>query len=146
MEVNQWVVVASRAQAKVFRRIDTHRPLQWVYNLVNKDGRLKNHELGETEPNISFAGYAGSDRAYGSGGDKLRPHERIMEKFAKQIAEAIKIGADQHSFDKLYVFAEPHLLGRIKKHIPKSLKHLEVEWIGKDLEKATAEEIQERVS
>jgi protein required for attachment to host cells len=121
MEINQWVVVASRAQAKVFRRIDTQRPLQWVYNLVNEESRLKNRDIEIWLP------------------------EAVMEKFAKQIAGAIKVGSDQHAFNKLYVFAEPHFLGRIKKNAPKSLKNVEVQWIAKDLEKATAKEILERI-
>lgn len=145
MEINQWVVVASRAQAKVFRRTDTQKPLQWVYNLVNEEGRLKNRDLYSDSPSLSFVAGRGVGTVAGTS-DKLPAHEAIMEKFAKQIAGAIKVGSDQHAFNKLYVFAEPHLLGRIKKNAPKSLKSIEVEWIGKDLEKATAEEIQDRVS
>jgi protein required for attachment to host cells len=147
MEINQWVVVCSRAQAKVFRRTDSKRPLQWVYNLVNEEGRLKNREFGtQDRPGLSFASYGGANHPYNKEGDKLSPHERAMEKFAKQICVAIKVGADQHAFNKLYVFAEPHMLGRIKQNVPKSLKNIDIEWIGKDLEKATAEEIQDRVS
>jgi protein required for attachment to host cells len=139
MEINEWIVVASRSQAKIFRRTDTSRPLQWVFNLVNEAGRLKNREFETDRPNPR-----GHSTTMSGGEDS--PHEIVMEKFAKQIADAIKVGSDQHTFSKLYVFAEPHLLGRIKQNAPKSLKNVEVEWIGKDLEKATTNEILERVS
>jgi protein required for attachment to host cells len=121
MEINEWVVVASKAQAKIFRRTATNRPLTWVYNLVNEESRLSSREFATERPTLD------------------------ADKFARQIAGAIKVGIDQHVFTKLHVFAEPHFLGRIKKNAPKSLKNIHVNWIGKDLEKATTEEILERV-
>lgn len=138
MEVNEWVIVASRTQAKIFRRTDTRRPLKWIYTLVNRQRRPKNRVLPEEG---SSTGQISSSLT-----ERNSPHEVIMERFAKKISEAIKMGSDQHAFTKLYVFCEPHMLGRIKKHQPKSLKTVEVAWIGKDLEKETADEILSRVS
>jgi protein required for attachment to host cells len=126
MELDEWVVVASRTQVKIFKRSRTDRPLRWIYTLANKEALQKNRDIAEI-PEFP-----------------PRPHI-IIEKFARKIADTLRVGSEHHSFSRLHVFAEPHLLGQIKLHIPKCMKDVEVHWIAKDLEKATAEELTQRV-
>ena len=128
MEVNEWVIIASRNQAKIFNRRNRQKPLKWMSTLKNPDRPSKNEFINNSEPEIALT----------SG--------QVTKRFARKIADRLKVGADQHAFKKLYIFAEPHLLGCIKNEIPKCMKNIIIEWIAKDLEKATAQEITERVS
>ncbi len=119
MKVNEWVVVASRHQIKIFKRSDTKKPLQWIYTLRNPDIQSNN----EVSPSM----------------------EKVIQRWARKISDILKLGSEKHSFGKLHIFADPHLLGHLKNQIPKSMKSVLIEWIGKDLEKATAQQLTDRV-
>src|SRR5688572_28529442 len=82
MEVNEWVVVASKTQAKIFKRTDTTRPLKWIYTLVNKEGRFRDRNRTQEDKQPVQPIIA----------DKNLPEEVNMERFAKKIADTLKVG------------------------------------------------------
>lgn len=145
MKIHEWVVVISRAQAKIFKRTDTNASLQWVHNIVNPEGRLRNHEFEGHAPSLSYSKFAGARHPYLKGQKKTSAHEVSVDRFARKIAKILKESAHRQDFEKLYVFAEPHLLGKVRDLLSRALKGIEIEWVAKDLEKATTQQIQNHV-
>lgn len=138
--MKQWVVVACRAEAKIFGRQGRGEELQWIKTLSNKKGRRKEREFDTGQAGMSFAKFSA-----GAGPHKLEgkhSHSEIVaQHFAQQIAKFIHKSFDEKQFKELTVLAGAHFLGLLKIELKELDSFLKINFIPKNLEKAQADVI-----
>ncbi|MBK9294412.1 MAG: host attachment protein [Oligoflexia bacterium] len=138
--MREWIVVASKAEAKVFEKRAKNKNLKWVKTLENKKGRRREREFHTDKPGLSYAKYgslAGPHLLEG----KNSHAEVIATHFAHTIGSFIKQAYAEKRFDTATVFAGPKLLGKIKKQINGESKANYLNFVDKNIEKASATKI-----
>jgi len=141
--MKEWIVVASRAEAKIFERENKKTKIKWLETLTNKKGRKRERDFDRGSPGVSYAKFSGSCTPHNLEG-KHSHSETISNKFAHKIGHILKSNHDLGEYKKATVFASPHLLGLIKSylaHHPGSLESYM--FIPKNLENAKIEKILE---
>ncbi len=128
--MKEWVVVACRAEAKIFQRESKQERLQWLQTIDNEKGRLKEGDF-ETD---------------GLGSRKHTHAEIEAENFAHDLAGFLKHAYEEKQFSKACIFANPDFLGKLKSEIRSQIKNAEFVFVSKNLERATTEEIMEHIS
>ncbi|MGE0762957.1 MAG: host attachment protein [Bdellovibrionales bacterium] len=132
--MKEWVMVASRAEAKIFKRDAKSLPLKWQRTLVNKKGRRREHDFKTDKFGQSYAKWAGSKTPH-----RLAPHnshtEVVADHFAHTLAKLLRTAKHGKLYQHVTVFANPHLLGKIKKQVS-AVAAKNMTFIAKDLEKA----------
>ncbi|MEK7071173.1 MAG: host attachment protein, partial [Patescibacteria group bacterium] len=56
--MKEWIVVACRAEAKIFERDNKLQDLRWVETLTNKKGRHKERDFESDKPGRSYAKFS----------------------------------------------------------------------------------------
>lgn len=138
--MKEWVIVACRAEAKVFERKSSQDDLQWLKTLNNKRGRKKEREFNTDRPGVSYAKFFGSCAPHELEG-KHKHADEVARHFSKQIAEFIEKAFAEKRFVKLTIFSGSHFLGILKGHLSKLCKKTQVDFVPKNIERADTESI-----
>ena len=138
----KWVIVANRVQAKIFEYDQLTTQLSCINTFQNTAGRQHSRQFGQDRLGARRGKFTGKNSAQDGGKD---PHELAAVKFAMQLADGIAKAFAEKKFLRATVFAEPHFLGLLRHNMsPKLSEHLE--WIAKDLGKATTDELEKQIS
>jgi len=143
--MKEWILVASRAEAKVFKRSDENKNLQWVKTLTNKKGRWRERDFEHDKPGLSHAKFSGVNMPHALETQDTHA-EVVAHHFAHTIGKVLAKGYREKQFENAVIFAEPKFLGRIKKVLPNHLKNTVLTFVNKDIEKARTEEIEKQIS
>lgn len=135
-----WVVVASEAEAKIYRLIKPSQ-MEEIATLQHPESRLRNHELVSAAP--GHLQELGSYRR-SSYESKSDPHELEVIKFVKEIGHHLL--QKKGEFSSLYVIAGPKLLGLLREHIDPQIHKLIVKEVAKDLVKSSKADIEQHLS
>lgn len=130
--MNQWIVVACRAEAKIFEWDNSNKKLKWITTLKNKKGRKKERDFETDKP--------GSYAPHGFFG-KHSHIEVVAQQFARKIGYLLKSGLQNGFYESALIFADPKLLGKIKHEVKCNhvLSHLH--FFAKNIEQANNEKI-----
>jgi protein required for attachment to host cells len=137
-----WVVVADSARARVFSVENASGQLEPVEQLLSPEARLHERDLSSDRPGRSFDSF-GSGRH--STDTATSAKDQIAANFAKELAQHLKAGCNDRSFERLVIIAEPQFLGLLNKSLPTAVDKLVSLRIDKDLTKETEQEIRERL-
>lgn len=138
--MKQWIVVACRAEAKIFEWDRTNKKLIWITTLANKKGRKKEREFQTDKPGMTYGKFSSANAPHGLFG-KHSHIEVIAQQFARKIGYLLKSGYENGFYEAAIVFADPKLLGKIKHEIKSSKVISHLHFFAKNIEKANNEKI-----
>lgn len=134
------VIVCNHSRARLFKA-DARSLVEELADQVNPAARLREQDLTTDAP--------GKYRGGGSGGQRhaedprTSPHEKAAEHFARDIAATVEDAVAGHGLDKLYVVAEPDMLGLLRKALSEGARRLVVQEIAKDVVARSPAEIRD---
>jgi protein required for attachment to host cells len=108
-----WVVVADRAQAKIFKVVKFPK-LEEIHHMEHPESKLHNQDLISSKPGRAFQSGGVTRHAYQP---ETQPRQLEAMKFATDISKFLVEAHRKGDFNRLYVLAEPHFLGILRKHL-----------------------------
>lgn len=138
--MKEWVIVACRAEAKVFERYNKTEDLRWLKTLVNKKGRRKEREFNSDEAGTSYAKFASAYHPHKLEG-KHQHSEIVAQHFSQQILKFLEKSYTEKRYDQLTIIAGAHFLGLLRAEMSHLGKQLEIKFVSKNIEKAQTDRI-----
>ena len=132
-----WIVIADAARARQFRVERPRGPLIEEQDFVHPEERLAESELGSDDPG-RVRGPAGHQHTLGSQDVKRTTEE---QRFAREVAAALREGRDKGRYRRLYLAASPHFLGALRRELDDATSACIVATRDKDLVGMRADEI-----
>jgi len=142
--MTEWILVASRAEAKIFERTSGRGELKWIKTFENKKGRNREGNFPGSRPGVSYGKFSGNVSPFALPG-KVSHLETVALRFSKRIARYLKFRFEAHGFSKLCICAEPKLMGLIKKSLRNKVSDESIRYLSLDIEKASTDRIQKLV-
>lgn len=133
-----WILVANRAQARLFESAGRGKELQPVREIEHPEGRLATHELGSDRPGRTHDSLGQGRHAMGKEHDAA---EQTAIRFAKQLSVLLEEGRTQSRFTKLVLIAEPRFLGHLRSALSRETAATVVASLDKDLPGIDAKEL-----
>lgn len=137
-----WVVAADAARARIFRAGRPDGSLTEIEDLLNPDARDGGRAL-----RADRLGYA-RNRARGGGHSLQRnadePHNVAID-FGRRLARRMSEARKRGEFDRVYLVAEPHLLGVVRDALDRPTRRLLAAAIGRDVSRRGAATIRQRL-
>lgn len=106
-----WVLIADRSHARIVAHRAPGKGLELVEEIEHPEGRLRDGDIDSDVQGRSFD-IAGEGRHAMS--QSVLPHEQVAIAFARQLAEKVRAGRNEHRFDQLVLAAEPRFLGLLR--------------------------------
>lgn len=125
--MKQWIVLASRAEAKVFEWDKVRNTLKWVTTLINK----KDLQVGR---------FSMANAPHGLFG-KHSHIEVVAQQFSHKLGLLLKSGFESGFFEDVMIFADPKLLGKIKQEVKSNHVFSHAHFFSKNIEKANNQQI-----
>lgn len=125
-----WILVANRAQARLFEHTAAGKGLRLVRDIEHPEGRLTNHEIGSDRPGRSFHKSWTGTSPMGKEHDEA---EQTAIRFAKQLSLLLDEGRTQHQFTRLVLVAEARFLGQLREALSRETSALVMASLDKDL-------------
>ena len=125
-----WILVAHRAGASLYERLNTEKNLDLIEDVVYPEGKLKGRALDADRPGRSMSD--ASKRRYPFD-DEKSSEKQNEKKFAKRLAQMVNRGALNKKFDQLVLVAGPHLLGLLRSDLDKRTSSRVIREFGSDL-------------
>ena len=143
--MREWIIVANRAEAKIFERDNKGQDLRWIKTFINKKGRRKERDFQTDKPGSSYAKYAAAYVPHNLEG-KHSHAEIVANHFAQVLGKFIKTAHDEKLFKKATIFAGPKFLGKIKDEVSSKVKDGSLCFVDKNIEKSDSEQIKNFVN
>ena len=112
MSTTVGVIVCNHSRARLFKA-DAHSLTQELSDQVNPAARLRDQDLATDAPGRYRGG--GTNGQQHTEDPRTAPREKAAEHFARDIAAAIEQAIAEHKLQKLYLIAEPNMLGLVRK-------------------------------
>jgi protein required for attachment to host cells len=141
-----WVVVAHQAGARFFEFRNAPKSLTLVRELDNPDGAKRNREIDSDRPGSASVGAAAPGNVKRGMAHEQTAHERVVQNFAREVAEALRKARNANEIDELLLVAEPGFLGELTGALDKPTAKLIAAKVHKDLAIADADEVLEHVT
>ncbi|WP_226642624.1 host attachment protein [Microbulbifer variabilis] len=106
-----WVLVANQSQARIFEAQKRASNLHEIQGLLHPQSRLSGREVDSDAPGRSFDSHGQGSHAMGNFANL---HRRSGEDFAREIAHTLERGRQEGRFEKLYIVAEPYMVGSLR--------------------------------
>ncbi|WP_299947726.1 host attachment protein [uncultured Microbulbifer sp.] len=106
-----WILVANQSQARIFEAQKRAGQLHEIVDLLHPESRLPGREQESDAPGRSFDSHGQGRHAMGNFAEI---HRRSGEKFAKEIAKTLERGRQEGRYEKLYIVAEPYMVGSLR--------------------------------
>ncbi|MCB0343851.1 MAG: host attachment protein [Bdellovibrionales bacterium] len=135
-----WYVLASRTEAKILLQEGISKELKLVDKFSNPEGRLQDHELGDSRPG---AATLGKDKTFAP---KSSAHDNLALEFCRTIGESLEHGRTDGSFDDLVLVAEPRVLGMLRDQISVECSKLVRDDLRKNLAALSEHELQKHLA
>lgn len=162
VKATTWILVCDASRARLLRADDQRKGLVQLEALEHPESRARARDLmadaqgrkpvGPVPASAGHGGHGGGlggqGGAYGRPGAEpdTDPKEVEAQKFARELADVIEKGFDDHAYDRLFLIAPPHFLGllrgavstrvqrQIQLTIDKDLTHEDLDQLGQRLE------------
>jgi protein required for attachment to host cells len=148
-----WVLVCDASRARLFQAASRGEKLTLLDEMEHAESRAHGRDLTTDAPGRKPVGPTparggGSNGAYGRPGAEpdTDPKEVEAQKFARELAERLAKGLNDHAYERLIMTAPPHFLGlmrasvstQVEKHVgatlDKDFTHLDAAEIARRLE------------
>lgn len=136
-----WVVVADSCQAKIFRVVKFPK-IEEIAIIEHPEGRLNNQELSSSKPGRSHTRGGGIRYSYEP---ELDPKQIEADKFALHLNNLLTLEESKGEFNRLYVFAGPEFLGRLRHHMNTQVRKTIVGELNKELTNGSLEDIEKHL-
>ena len=107
-----WVLVAQRAEARLYEHRGPGKGIHLLEVLKNEEGRLRDGEINSDRPGRSFDSHHHRRHAMEP---HETPHERIAAGFARTLAARLEKARTEGVFEQIILVAEPQMLGLLRK-------------------------------
>lgn len=138
MKQTQWVVVLNNVEARFFE-LSPNKKLSLFHRLEHPEGRLKNHDLVSDKPGRDF------ESTYSGTRHMLEPHttpkDQEQIEFGRKVATYLGTALKKGEFSRLYLAANPVLLGVLRKLFSHELSKAVTEEVTKDLTRTKDDEL-----
>ncbi len=136
MKKEKWVIVANKAQARIFK-LDNLKLIEETC-LLHPESRLHNRDLTSDKPGsaMGFEGFG-----FVSLDQKKTPKFIEAEDFAKEVADYLQHARSSGKIERLYMAASPGFLGMLRAKLDEATRKLIEHEIDKDISHLTPEEI-----
>lgn len=133
-----WILVGDSTRARVFFTDKRNGRLSELFDLVNPEARL--HEQDLTTDQHGRTANSATGTRHGLGEQESHKH-RSVEMFARSIAERLERGRTAGEWEKLYLVADPSLLGMLRKALDRDTALRVAGEVDKNLARATAKDV-----
>lgn len=128
--MKQWIVLASRAETKVFEWDRVQNNLKWVTTLISKKAHRKDRDFEIDQPNSPYGLFG------------RHSHIEIVEQqFCQKLGVFLKSAFESGFFEDVMIFADPKLLGKIKQELKNYNVFTHAHFFSKNIEKANNQQI-----
>lgn len=126
-----WILVAHRADARLFKSSGRLGDVRLVRELDFPDGRRQNREIDTDAKGSRYSTSAGRGNGSSHGGGapasqmkhgldpRMEAVEHLSDIFAKELAVILREGRTHNEYDDLILVAEPGFLGKVRKFLDK---------------------------
>lgn len=137
MKMDQYIVVADSAFAKIFKTEGGHTGLSLVHSIDNPEGRKQNRELDADRPETR----APATVNYQGAGADTDSHGHDVELFAKEVCQLLQKHHHEGKFASLNIAAGPQLLGMLRKNLSDDCQKVLSKTVSKNLVRADEKDI-----
>lgn len=134
------IVVCNHSQVRLFKA-NNMSIVSEIADQVNPQARMRDQHLATDEP--------GKYRGGGLGGQhhaedhRTAPRDKAAANFARDIAAAVETMVATHRLEKLYIIAEPAMLGLLRAELSDHCRKLVADEITKDVVGRTPDQIRD---
>jgi protein required for attachment to host cells len=141
MKKDTWLVVSNSCSAKIYK-VGHKQTLIEVEVLEHPESRLHNRDLVSDKPGRDFESVGHTRHAIEP---RTWPQQQEVINFAKEVANHLEQAFNKGDFDKLYIAANPNMLGVLRNAFhPNTAKHISGE-VDKDMTHLKPDEIIKQV-
>jgi len=133
-----WVLVANQSHARLFEAAQRSGKLDELQSMVHPESRLKGRDLESDAPGRSFDRMGHASRSMGNPSEL---HRRAGANFAREIAHTLERGRQEGRFEKLYIVAEPQMVGSLRDVMTSSTRAAIAGETGKNLVDSDTDQI-----
>lgn len=133
-----WILVAHRAGARLFENKGPGKGLNLVQDIPHPEGKLRNQDIDSDQPGRSFDRFGQGRHALGT---EQEPKEHLAVLFAKELAELLDDGRNQHRYQRLVLIAGPDFLGVLRGALNPQITALVTTSLAKNLANVTDTDI-----
>lgn len=107
--MNEWIVLANRAQVKIFEKSNSNDELHWIKTIANKKERWKESETSSGGGELSFS--KSVDDFPSKNLNRERGHAEVAAmQFVNKVSRYLEKSFREKRFEKLSIYAGTHLL------------------------------------
>jgi len=133
-----WVLVANQSQARLFEADKRAGELHELEALIHPESRLNGRDLISDAPGRTFDSGGQGRHAMGN---VSQLHRLNGQRFARELAHALERGRVEGRYEKLYIVAEPQMVGSLREALNPPTRAVIAGETGKNLVNCEAEEI-----
>ncbi len=138
--MNNWILVAGRANAKVFNRVARNEPVKLIKEFSCPQGKLHEGDLVTGSEGAVFQSAGkGQQRSTET---EVSATEHEAEKFAKSLSQMLLDARLQGEFDHLELVADPTFLGHLRGVIDNQTMKVVVREVDKNVAGKPVRELQ----
>ena len=125
-----WILVAQQAGMRVFEHSRHGDSPKLIETRMHPDGARKNQEIDSDRPGRTFCS---ANSGGGAFTHEVDAHQHKLQVFAKEIAQFLENGLNQHCYENLVLVAEPRFLGIVRESLDKKVLDTVSATLNKDL-------------
>ncbi|SDJ94537.1 host attachment protein [Microbulbifer yueqingensis] len=137
-----WVLVANQSHARLFEAANASGDLHEVEGMIYPEARMKGTEVYSDGPGRSYD--SGGEGRHGMGNPR-ELHNRAGSRFAKELAHTLERGRQEGRYEKLYIVAEPQMVGNLREELDSPTRATIAGETGKNLVSSDAREIRSQL-
>ncbi len=136
-----WILVANASRAKLFATDERAERWELREEFQHEESRLPSRELmGQFDNPNAGSLHAPSPEVENDGRQELE-HDR----FARELAQRLERGLNDHAYDRLVIAASPEFLGRLRKMISRRVHQRLMLDVRADYVNVPLQELPERI-
>ena len=139
---NLWILTADANRGRIFRTDSLSGKLDEHLDLVHTQARLPESELAKHSRGTYSTNEGAESHGLNQQGALKEHHAKV---FAKQIAQELENGEQQHRFKNLILVASPRFLGLLRKELCKSVIERVCFELNKDLTTLSPSELRQHL-
>ncbi|AMX04227.1 host attachment protein [Microbulbifer thermotolerans] len=106
-----WVLVANQSEARLFEAEKRSGELHELESMIYPQSRMSGRDLISDAPGRTFDSGGQGRHAMGN---TEQLHRLSGRKFARELAQTLERGRTQGLYEKLYIVAEPQMVGNLR--------------------------------
>ncbi len=116
----KWIMLANSNDCRIYEYDRHNKHLALVEEISHPENRLKVHDLTSDSPGH----YKSGSNNRGSYEPAVSPLDTSIDEFAREMAERLDAGRNQHEYDDIVLMMSSKMEGLLNKHLNKHTKAL----------------------